>query len=277
MKKPGKGQKKQKQKKFRKPAPNIPEYKFFKNPAGKTLKDTPDQLVRLNSYIAKAGICSRREADNLIQQGLITVNGKVITELGIKIGPSDLVKYKGKIIKKERLVYVLLNKPKDFITTTNDPEERHTVMELVSKACDERIYPVGRLDRNTTGLLLLTNDGELAEKLMHPSNRVQKLYEVELNKPAESQILEKIRNGITLEDGPIQADDIAFVTEDRKVIGIELHSGKNRIVRRIFENFGLEVKRLDRVMYAGLTKKDLPRGKWRYLREKEVYRLKFML
>jgi 23S rRNA pseudouridine2605 synthase len=236
-----------------------------------------DGLIRLNRYISNAGIASRRDADELIASGQITVNGKEITEMGYKVKPSDVVKYGKKILNREKMVYLLLNKPKDFITTTEDPNERKTVMDLVANACDERIYPVGRLDRNTTGLLLLTNDGELAEKLSHPSNEIRKIYQVELDKPITTEHFEAIRNGVELEDGFIKADDLALVTPDAEVVGIEIHSGKNRIVRRIFEHFGYEVLKLDRTTYAGLNKKDLPRGKWRFLTEKEVIRLKYMI
>ncbi|GAB2625465.1 pseudouridine synthase [Emticicia sediminis] len=236
-----------------------------------------DDLIRLNRYISNAGIASRRDADELIASGQITVNGKEIKEMGYKVKPSDVVKYGKKILSREKLVYVLLNKPKDFITTTEDPDERRTVMDLVKNACPERIYPVGRLDRNTTGLLLLTNDGELAEKLSHPSNEVKKIYQVELDKPITTEDFESIINGIELEDGFIKPDELALVTPDAEVVGIKIHSGKNRIVRRIFEHLGYEVLKLDRTTYAGLDKKDLPRGKWRFLTEKEVIRLKYML
>ena len=236
-----------------------------------------DELIRLNRYISNAGIASRRDADELIASGQITVNGKEITEMGYKVKPNDVVKYGKKILNREKLVYVLLNKPKDFITTTEDPDERRTVMDLVKNACPERIYPVGRLDRNTTGLLLLTNDGELAEKLSHPSNEVKKIYQVELDKPITTEDFEAIMNGVELEDGFIKPDELALVTPDAEVVGIKIHSGKNRIVRRIFEHLGYEVLKLDRTTYAGLDKKDLPRGKWRFLTEKEVIRLKYML
>ncbi|RYU97612.1 pseudouridine synthase [Emticicia agri] len=236
-----------------------------------------DGLIRLNRYISNAGIASRRDADELIASGQITVNGKEITEMGYKVKPSDVVKYGKKILNREKLVYLLLNKPKDFITTTEDPNERKTVMDLVANACEERVYPVGRLDRNTTGLLLLTNDGELAEKLSHPSNEIKKIYQVELDKPITDEHFEAIKNGVELEDGLIKADDLGLVTPDAEVVGIEIHSGKNRIVRRIFEHFGYEVLKLDRTTYAGLNKKDLPRGKWRFLTEKEVIRLKYMI
>ncbi len=194
-----------------------------------------------------------------------------------KVQPNDVVKYGKKILNREKLVYILLNKPKDFITTTEDPNERKTVMDLVKNACEERVYPVGRLDRNTTGLLLLTNDGELAEKLSHPSNEIKKIYQVELNRPISSEDFEKISNGLELEDGFIKPDELALVTSDAEVVGIKIHSGKNRIVRRIFESLGYEVLKLDRTTYAGLDKKDLPRGKWRYLTDKEVIRIKFMI
>ncbi|RFS16324.1 pseudouridine synthase [Emticicia sp. C21] len=236
-----------------------------------------DGLIRLNRYISNAGIASRRDADELIASGQITVNGKEITEMGYKVKQGDVVKYGKKILNREKLVYLLLNKPKDFITTTEDPNERKTVMDLVANACEERVYPVGRLDRNTTGLLLLTNDGELAEKLSHPSNEIRKIYQVELDKPITTEHFEAIKAGVELEDGLIKADDLGLVTPDAEVVGIEIHSGKNRIVRRIFEHFGYEVMKLDRTTYAGLNKKDLPRGKWRFLTEKEVIRLKYMI
>ncbi|WP_142603366.1 pseudouridine synthase [Solitalea koreensis] len=234
-----------------------------------------DGLLRLNRYIANAGVCSRRKADELIELGEIQVNGIVITELGHKISPTDTVHFNGQLLRRERMTYVLLNKPKDYITTTDDPRERRTVMELVEKASKERIYPVGRLDRNTTGLLLLTNDGDLAEKLSHPKHKIEKLYYVTLNKNIRTEDLEQIKEGIELEDGFVKPDEVAFVDgASKKDIGIKIHSGKNRIVRRIFEHMGYEVMKLDRVMYAGLTKKDIPRGKWKYLDEKELMFLK---
>jgi 23S rRNA pseudouridine2605 synthase len=234
------------------------------------------QGIRLNKFIANSGICSRREADELITQGLIMVNGKTITTLGIRITLRDKITYQGKILKNEKPVYVLLNKPKDYITSVSDPEDRKTVMELVKKACSERIYPVGRLDRNTTGLLLLTNDGELAEKLAHPSNQIRKIYEVRIDQPIRREDIEKLRKGINLDDGPISVDDIAIVSPDYRSLGIELHSGRNRIIRRIFESLGYRIVNLDRVVYANLTKKDLPRGKWRHLTQQEVIRLKYL-
>lgn len=254
--------------------------KSYKNTSKQQIPNTEsakdEGLIRLNKFIANAGVCSRREADTLIQNGEITVNNKPISELGYKVHPNDKVKYKGKLLKPEKLIYVLLNKPKDFITTTNDPQNRKTVMQLVSKATSERIYPVGRLDRNTTGLLLLTNDGDLAKKLSHPSHMIKKLYEVEINKPISEESFHSIVEGITLEDGPVQIDEIAIINEKRTKLGIEIHIGRNRIVRRIFEHLGYEVTKLDRVIYAGLTKKDLPRGKWRYLAAKEIIQLKYL-
>ncbi|AMR31489.1 hypothetical protein A0256_08645 [Mucilaginibacter sp. PAMC 26640] len=248
-----------------------------KNPAAPKAKD--DGLMRLNRYIANAGICSRRKADELIAAGVVSVNGEVINELGHKIDPmKDLVRYNGEALKREKMVYVLLNKPKDYITTTDDPQERRTVMHLVEKASRERIYPVGRLDRNTTGLLLMTNDGDLADKLSHPRNSVTKLYNVELNKALTQGDLNKIAFGLELEDGLIKPDSISYVTGGtKKEVGIQIHSGKNRIVRRIFESLGYDVVKLDRSIYANLTKKDLPRGRWRFLDEKEVIQLKHLI
>ena len=258
---------------------------FFKNrkfaPAKKpaTSKVEDDGLIRLNRYISNSGICSRRKADELIEAGVISVNGEVVTELGTKVDPAkDEVRYNNERLKREKMVYVLLNKPKDYITTTDDPQERKTVMQLVSKATKERIYPIGRLDRNTTGLLLLTNDGNLAEKLSHPRNNISKMYYVELDRNLSQGDLNKIQFGIELEDGFIKPDDISYVTGASKAeIGIQIHSGRNRIVRRIFESFGYEVVKLDRVVYANLTKKDLPRGRWRYLEERELIQLKHLI
>ncbi|MFN3405119.1 MAG: pseudouridine synthase [Cytophagaceae bacterium] len=258
--------------------------KFLRNENSKQQKKTAkpskpsfaskENGIRLNKYIANSGVCSRRDADILIMEGAISVNGEVVTELGFKVGPNDVIKYNNKKLNPEKKRYVLLNKPKDFITTTDDPEERKTVMDLVKTACPERIFPVGRLDRNTTGLLLLTNDGELAETLTHPSRKVKKLYQAELDKPISREDLEKLANGVHLEDGPAYPDEVALVGQDKKIVGIEIHEGRNRIVRRMFEHLGYEVVRLDRVMYAGLTKKDLPRGHWRFLTDKEVGKLK---
>ncbi|NJN25228.1 MAG: rRNA pseudouridine synthase [Cyclobacteriaceae bacterium] len=234
----------------------------------------PNEPTRLNKYIAQSGVCSRREADELIKDGKIKVNGKVITEMGYQVQAGDQVHHGNILLSREKSVYVLLNKPKDFITTTDDPQERKTVMQLVAKACTERIYPVGRLDRNTSGVLLLTNDGELSKKLTHPSHEITKVYQVELNKPIEKEHFEKIKEGIALEDGMAKVDEIAILDANGIALGVEIHSGRNRIVRRIFEHFGYEVSRLDRVLFAGLTKKDLPRGNWRFLTEKEVRKLK---
>jgi len=241
-----------------------------------TTKETQPALIRLNKFIAHAGVCSRRDADILIQQGKIKVNGTVITELGYKVNLDDEVKYQGKILQGERLVYVLLNKPKDFITTTDDPDNRKTVMQLVAKSATERIFPVGRLDRNTTGLLLFTNDGDLADRLSHPSHKVTKIYQAELNKPIESGDLQKLVDGVELDDGRAFADKAALTGVDNKTIGLEIHIGKNRIVRRMLEHLGYDVVRLDRIMYAGLTKKNLPRGKWRLLAKSEIIRLKHL-
>jgi len=242
----------------------------------KLVRKTPGDLIRLNKFISNSGICSRREADKLIESGDIKVNEEVVREMGYKVKPTDKIFYKNKQIRREKMVYVLLNKPKGYITTMSDPEDRKTVMDLVKNSCDERIYPVGRLDRNTSGLLLFTNDGMLAEKLTHPSYEMQKIYQVEIDKPITQQDYGKILSGIQLEDGMITVDDLAVTTLDKKTLGLEIHSGRNRIVRRIFESLGYEVERLDRVMYASLTKKDLPRGKWRYLTEKELGWLKML-
>ena len=238
-----------------------------------------DGLIRLNRFIANAGICSRRKADELIAAGVVSVNGEPVTELGFKVDPAkDSVRYNGEALKREKNVYVLLNKPKDYITTTDDPQERETVMSLVEKASRERIYPVGRLDRNTTGLLLMTNDGDLAEKLSHPRNNITKLYQVELNKSLSQGDMNKILFGIELEDGVIKPDAVSYVAGgSKKEVGIQIHSGKNRVVRRIFESLGYEVVKLDRVVYSNLTKKDLPRGRWRYLEEKEIIQLKHLI
>jgi len=237
----------------------------------------PTDEIRLNKYISNSGVCSRREADKLIEQGKVSVNGKKATELGMKVQFKDKVKVEGKEIQPEKLVYVLLNKPKDFITTMSDEKDRKTVMQLVQKACPQRIYPVGRLDRNTTGLLLFTNDGDLAKKLSHPSFNVKKMYEVTLDRPLAEEDFIAIRNGVKLDDGMAKVDNVAISVEGDHIVGVELHIGKNRIVRRIFEHFGYLVERLDRVTYAGLTKKDLPRGKWRILTPKEVVHLKHFM
>lgn len=241
-------------------------------------RQTPsdDGLIRLNKYIANSGVCSRREADVLIKAGAVKVNGKVVTELGTKVSPADKVQYGDQAISREKLKYVLLNKPKGYITTLDDPGERKTVIELVKGACKERIYPVGRLDRNTTGLLLFTNDGELAKKLTHPRYGVRKIYHAFLDKPLAMKDMNAIRDGLQLDDGFIKVDEIEYAGtgNDKKEIGIEIHSGKNRIVRRIFEKFEYKVVKLDRVAFAGLTKKNLPRGTWRFLTDQEISFLK---
>jgi len=237
-----------------------------------------DGYMRLNKYIAKSGICSRREADKLIETGVITINGNLVAELGYKVHRSDRVVMDGQLLTAEKLHYILLNKPKGFITTTDDPQERRTVMTLIDKATDDRVYPVGRLDMKTTGLLLFTNDGEIAKKLTHPKHRVRKVYQVGIDKALTKNDMQKIIDGLTLDDGEIIVDKVAYVEgqDNKKEIGIQIHSGRNRIVRRIFEHLGYEVLRLDRVVFAGLTKKDLPRGKWRWLTPKEIDFLKMI-
>jgi len=231
----------------------------------------PNEPIRLNKFMAGAGICSRREADEHIVAGLVKINGEVVTELGTKITAADVVEYDGKVVTPERKCYVLLNKPKDCVTTSDDPNGRTTVLDLVHNACRERIYPVGRLDRNTTGVLLLTNDGDLASKLTHPKYVKKKIYHVWTDKDIAEEDMQRIADGIELEDGEIHADAISYVTDtDRNQAGIEIHSGRNRIVRRIFEALGYRVTKLDRVYFAGLTKKNLPRGRWRYLTQEEV-------
>ena len=231
----------------------------------------PTEPLRLNKFLANAGVCSRREADEFIQAGLVTVNGQVVTELGTKILRTDEVKFHDAVVSLEKKVYVLLNKPKHYVTTSDDPQQRKTVMDLVKDVCPERIYPVGRLDRNTTGVLLLTNDGDLASKLTHPKFLKKKVYHVHLDKNLTAHDMQQISEGITLEDGEIKADAVAYADErDKSQVGIEIHSGKNRIVRRIFESLGYRVTKLDRVQFAGLTKKNLRRGDWRFLTEKEV-------
>lgn len=230
--------------------------------------------MRLNRFIAQSGICSRREADDFILAGLVSVNGVIVTELGTKVKPTDEVKFNDSRVQGEKKVYLVLNKPKGYVTTLDDPHATKTVMDLVQGACAERIYPVGRLDKNSVGLLLFTNDGDLTRQLTHPSYKKKKIYQVTLDKPLERADMTSIAEGITLEDGEIYADEIAYVSEDHKEVGIEIHSGRNRIVRRIFEHLGYEVKKLDRVYYAGLTKKNLKRGAWRFLTREEVDRLK---
>ncbi|MBR1505362.1 MAG: rRNA pseudouridine synthase [Prevotella sp.] len=235
----------------------------------------PNEPIRLNKYLANAGVCSRREADEFIQAGVVTVNGEVVTELGTKVLRTDSVMFHDQPVTMEKKVYVLLNKPKDYVTTSDDPQQRKTVMDLVKGACPERIYPVGRLDRNTTGVLLLTNDGDLASKLTHPKFLKKKIYHVYLDKNVTAHDLQQIAYGIILDDGEIKADAVEYADPvDKKQVGIEIHSGKNRIVRRIFESLGYKVTKLDRVQFAGLTKKNVRRGDWRYLTEEEVDRLR---
>lgn len=232
--------------------------------------------IRLNRYLANSGVSSRREADEFIKMGLVTVNGKTITEMGYQVQPGDVVKHEGKMLRAEKPVYILMNKPKGFLTTTRDPEDRHTVLHIIGSAVKERIYPVGRLDRNTTGLLLLTNDGALTEQLSHPSYNVKKIYKVELDRPLAKVDFEKIGQGVQLEEGRAMVDDIAIVSDDGKTVGLEIHIGWNRVVRRIFESLEYTVVKLDRTIYAGLDKKDLSRGQWRFLKEEEVIRLKHL-
>ncbi len=234
------------------------------------------EKIRLNKFIANSGVCSRREADELIKMGVISVNGKTITELGYKVNPGDEVRHESKVLRAEKPVYILLNKPKGFLTTTSDPQERNTVMHLIGNHIKERIYPVGRLDRNTTGLLLLTNDGDLADKLMHPSYNAKKIYKVELDRPITKGDAQLILEGVQLEEGRAMVDDVAVISEDKRTVGIEIHIGWNRVVRRIFEALNYEVVKLDRSVYAGLDKKNLGRGEWRFLTKEELVRLKHL-
>ncbi len=251
------------------------KYSFKKRIEYQELNADPDAPIRLNKFLANAGVCSRREADDYIAAGVVSVNGEVVTELGTKVKRSDEVKFHEQPVTIEKKVYVLLNKPKDYVTTSDDPQNRKTVMDLVRNACRERIYPVGRLDRNTTGVLLLTNDGDLASKLTHPQYLKKKIYHVYTDKNVTAADLRQIAEGITLDDGEIRADAVEYASEtDKKQVGIEIHSGRNRIVRRIFESLGYRVQKLDRVFFAGLTKKNLRRGDWRYLTEKEVNMLR---
>ncbi len=240
------------------------------------LRPQTSDLMPLNKFISHAGICGRREAAEMIKKGLVKVKGELITEPGFKVSSTDEVKVNGKkIFPAKNLVYILLNKPKDYITTTDDPQGRKTVLDIIGDATTERVYPVGRLDRNTSGVLLLTNDGELAQKLTHPRNEIKKVYHVTLNKPLEKNDFEKILKGVTLEDGPASVDVLAYADmKDKTQVGVEIHSGRNRIVRRIFEALGYDVRNLDRVIFAGLTKKNVERGKFRFLSEKEVRDLK---
>ncbi len=239
-------------------------------------REAPSQMP-LNKYLAHAGVAARREAAEMVRAGLAQVNGKIVTEPGYKVMPGDVVKFKGKPIKPTHdFVYILLNKPKDYITTLRDPQKRKTVMDIVRSATPERIYPVGRLDRNTTGVLLLTNDGDLAQALSHPSNEIKKVYHVQLNRPLDRKDFDALLKGVELEDGPATVDVLAYAdVKDKTQIGVEIHSGKNRIVRRLFEHFGYDVRGLDRVVFAGLTKKNVDRGKWRFLTEKEIRDLKY--
>ncbi len=252
------------------------EKKFKKQYAQK--KESTQQSsgnFRLNKYLAHAGIASRREADELIKEGLVTVNNKTVREMGYHVQRNDVVKFRGKIIRPERKVYILLNKPKDYITTTDDERDRKTVLDLIKGATEFRVYPVGRLDRNTTGLLLFTNDGDLAQKLSHPSHEVKKVYLATLDKKLKQEDLSKIARGVQLEEGVVKADAVEYADPlDHSKIGIEVHVGWNKVIRRIFEHLGYDVRQLDRVYYGGLTKKDLPRGKWRFLKEKEIIMLK---
>ncbi len=233
-----------------------------------------DEAIRLNRYLATSGICSRREADNFISAGLVTVNGQVVTELGTKVLPTDIVKFNDSIVRSEKKIYILMNKPKGYVTTLEDPHADKTVMEIIKNACTERVYPVGRLDKNSVGVLLFTNDGDLTKRLTHPAYNKKKVYQVSLDKPLTKADMTQIAEGIELEDGEIHADEISYVKENKREVGIEIHSGRNRIVRRIFEHLGYKVQKLDRVYFAGLTKKGLKRGGWRFLTPKEVEMLK---
>ncbi|MBR7026554.1 MAG: rRNA pseudouridine synthase [Bacteroidales bacterium] len=246
------------------------QYKKRTVPA-KTVKTEDDGLIRLNKFIANSGVCSRREADKYIEAGLVTVNGQIVTELGTRVSPTDDIRFSGERIKGEKKVYIVMNKPKNFVTTTSDPHAERTVMDLIStELCKERVFPVGRLDKATTGVLMFTNDGNLAEKLTHPSYHVRKIYYVTLDKNLKKADFDTILEGITLDDGPIAADALSYVNGLQSEVGIEIHSGRNRIVRRIFEHLGYRVKKLDRVYFAGLTKKNLRRGQWRFLTEEEL-------
>ncbi|MCX2718156.1 pseudouridine synthase [Lentiprolixibacter aurantiacus] len=256
---------------------NAGSRKAVKPKGGPSGKPEDSGLIRLNKYVANSGVCSRREADTYIAAGNVTVNDKVVSEMGYKVKPGDTVRFDGRLLNPEKKEYVLLNKPKNFITTTSDERGRRTVMELISSASKARLLPVGRLDRNTTGLLLFTNDGDLAKKLTHPRHGVRKIYHVELNRSLKDEDLKKIRTGLKLEDGPVVVDEVSYIKNaPKREVGIKIHSGRNRIVRRIFEHLGYEVVKLDRVVFAGLTKKDLPRGHWRHLTPQEVINLKMI-
>ena len=268
----------EKEKKFDKKGgkPVFDKDKYPKRKSSKPApKDGEQELVRLNKVVANSGVCSRREADNYITAGLVKVNNKIVTELGTKVSPNDEIKFNDSRIQKEKKVYVLLNKPKDFVTTMEDPHAKKIVMDLVKNACKERIYPVGRLDRNTTGVLLFTNDGDLTKKLTHPKHNKKKIYHVFLDKALTKTDMVKIADGVKIDDELVKADAISYVDPaDKSQVGVEIHSGQNRIVRRIFESIDYKVTKLDRVYFAGLTKKNLPRGKWRFLTEKEITMLK---
>jgi 23S rRNA pseudouridine2605 synthase len=244
--------------------------------SGSSIRTTPGSMP-LNKFIAHCGICSRRDAAEMVKSGLVKVNDTVVTEPGYKVANKDEIKVNGKkVLPAKNMVYILLNKPKDYITTTNDPEQRKTVLDLIKRATPERVYPVGRLDRNTSGVLLITNVGDMSQKLTHHRNEVKKVYAITLNKPLEKKDFDKIMEGVNLEDGIAKVDTLAYAdTKDKTQLGVEIHSGRNRIVRRIFEHLGYDVRNLDRVVFAGLTKKNVQRGKWRFLTEKEVRELKY--
>ena len=242
--------------------------------SGKEAAANSREGIRLNKYIANSGLCSRREADTYISTGLVSINDKIITELGTKVYPDDIVKFNGETIRNEEKVYIVMNKPKDFVTTVSDPHAKDTVVGLVKNKCSARVFPVGRLDKATTGVLLLTNDGDMADKLMHPSYEKKKIYHVFLNKRLKGTDMAALLNGITLEDGFIKADSISYVDNDETQVGVEIHSGRNRIIRRMFEHLGYKIKKLDRVYFAGLTKKNLRRGQWRFLTKDEIAMLK---
>lgn len=247
----------------------------FKKGNRTRVSENSSELIRLNRYIANSGLCSRREADEMISKGLISVNGKIVTSLGSKVSRTDDIRFKGKRLSAEKKVYILMNKPKGYVTTVKDPHAEHTVLELLGNNCPERVYPVGRLDKETTGVLLLTNDGELTGKLTHPKYERKKIYNVTLDKSVIKEDMYKLTEGIELDGELIASDSVAYSDlPDKSQIGIELHSGQNRVVRRLFESLGYKVKKLDRVYFAGLTKKNVPRGKWRYLSEKEISMLK---
>lgn len=246
---------------------------MYKRPITVIKKQT--EKIRLNRYIASSGICSRRDADSLISKGVVQVNGKVVTELGTQVNPEDTVKVNGKVIRNERKVYILLNKPKDTVTTTDDPQGRRTVLDLIGDATEARVFPVGRLDRNTTGVLLLTNDGELTGRLTHPRYKIRKIYELETLQNVTDEMVETLKKGIELEDGPMKVDAISYLDpSSKRFLQVEIHSGKNRVIRRMFEQLGIEILKLDRVYFAGLTKKNLSRGHWRFLSPKEIGWLK---